>query len=240
MVMKTAMRMLACVAAAMCGATVSLVTGAAGNDAPDVASGEVVTMHDVTDVQDTMTVVNGDTVQLRDARDVARSPMEPPQAIAATRIEQPQAARTPDDPRWPARTTTVALSEDRLDSMRGGFDMPSGLKVSFGISRVAYVNGNLVTTTSVNIPDVSAITAQQAQALIAANAGALVQVGHGNVVQAGALPALTGSVLQNSLSNQQIQAMTTIDTSVNSLSLFKGMNVMSTITGALASAVHPH
>jgi hypothetical protein len=59
-------------------------------------------------------------------------------------------------------------------------------------------------------------------------------------VQAGALPALTGSVLQNSLSNQQIQAMTTIDTSVNSLSLFKGMNVMSTITGALASAVHPH
>jgi hypothetical protein len=227
--MKTAMRRLAWVFAAICGATVSLVTGAAGNDAPDVASGEVVAMHDVTDVQDTMTVVNGDTVQLHDARDVERSPTEPPQA-----------ARTPDDPLWPARTATIALTEDRLDAMRGGFDMPSGLKVSFGISRVAYVNGNLVTTTSVNIPDVSAITAQQAQALIAANAGALVQVGHGNVVQAGALPALTGSVLQNSLSNQQIQAMTTIDTSVNSLSLFKGMNVMSTITGALASAVHPH
>ncbi|MGH8780224.1 hypothetical protein [Paraburkholderia sp.] len=155
-------------------------------------------------------------------------------------VEQSHTTRTPDDPQWPPRTATVALGEARLDAMRGGFDLPSGLKVSFGISRVAYVNGNLVTTTSVNIPDVSAITAQQAQALIAANAGALVQVGHGNVVQAGALPALTGSVLQNSLNNQQIQAMTTIDTSVNSLSMFKGMNVMSTLTGALANAVHPH
>lgn len=238
--MKTAMRTLACVAAAMCGATVSLVTGAAGNEAPDVASGEVVAMHGVLDVQETATAVDGDV------RDIEHSSREQPQAMTAvaiepeSRIEQPQAAHTPEDPRWPARTTTIALSEDRLDSMRGGFDMPSGLKVSFGISRVAYVNGNLVTTTSVNIPDVSAVTAQQAQALIAANAGALVQVGHGNVVQAGALPALTGSVLQNSLSNQQIQAMTTIDTSVNSLSLFKGMNVMSTLTGALASAVHPH
>ncbi|WP_133646037.1 hypothetical protein [Paraburkholderia flava] len=238
--MKTAMRTLACVAAAMCGATVSLVTGAAGNDAPDVATGEVVAMHDVPGAQDLATAASGD------ARNVERSARELPPAMTAvpseaeSRVEQPQVAHTPDDPRWPSRTTTIALSEDRLDAMRGGFDMPSGLKVSFGISRVAYVNGNLVTTTSVNIPDVSAITAQQAQALIAANAGALVQVGHGNVVQAGALPALTGSVLQNSLSNQQIQAMTTIDTSVNSLSLFKGMNVMSTLTGALASAVHPH
>ncbi|TGN98983.1 hypothetical protein [Burkholderia sp. USMB20] len=133
---------------------------------------------------------------------------------------------------WPA-AGAIALSDARLDAMRGGFDMPSGLKVSFGVSRVAFVNGNLVTTTSFNIPDISHITAQQAQALAAANAGALIQVGAGNAAQPAALPALTGAVIQNTLNNQQIQAVTTINTTVNTLSTFKNLNVMSTLNNAL-------
>ncbi|WP_053077707.1 hypothetical protein [Burkholderia cepacia] len=133
---------------------------------------------------------------------------------------------------WPA-TGAIALSDARLDAMRGGFDMPSGLKVSFGVSRVAFVNGNLVASTSFNIPDISHITAQQAQALAAANAGGLIQVGAGNTAQPAALPALTGAVIQNTLNNQQIQAMTTINTTVNTLSMFKNLNVMSTLNNAL-------
>ncbi|AKM02486.1 MULTISPECIES: hypothetical protein [Burkholderia cepacia complex] len=137
---------------------------------------------------------------------------------------------------WPA-TGAIALSDARLDAMRGGFDMPGGLKVSFGVSRVAFVNGNLVTTTNFNIPDISHITAQQAQALAAANAGALIQVGAGNAAQPAALPALTGAVIQNTLSNQQIQAVTTINTTVNTLSTFKNLNVMSTLNNALLGAL---
>jgi len=140
------------------------------------------------------------------------------------------------DHAWEAQGA-VALSEERLDAMRGGFDLPNGLKVSFGLSRVAFVNGNMVATTTLNIPDVSQITAQQAQALATANMGALIQVGSGNAVQAGALPPLAGSLIQNTLNNQHIQALTTIDTSVNTLSLFKTMNLMSTINDALTSAV---
>jgi hypothetical protein len=138
--------------------------------------------------------------------------------------------------KW-AGQVAVALSEERLDAMRGGFDLPNGLKVSFGLSRVAFVNGNMVATTTLNIPDVSQMTAQQAQALATANMGSLIQVGSGNAVQAGALPPLAGSVIQNTLNNQHIQALTTIDTSVNTLSLFKSMNLMSTINDALTSAV---
>ncbi|MBA9833911.1 hypothetical protein DI458_02320 [Burkholderia contaminans] len=121
--------------------------------------------------------------------------------------------------------------------MRGGFDMPSGLKISFGVSRVAFVDGTLVTTTSFNIPDISHITAQQAQALAAANAGALIQVGAGNAAQPAALPALTGAVIQNTLNNQQIQALTTINTTVNTLATFKNLNVMSTLNNALLGAL---
>ena len=153
----------------------------------------------------------------------------------------PESAASNDEPAQADRTwagqVAVALSEERLDAMRGGFDLPNGLKVSFGLSRVAFVNGNMVATTTLNIPDVSQMTAQQAQVLAAANMGALIQVGSGNAVQAGALPPLAGSVIQNTLNNQHIQALTTIDTSVNTLSLFKTMNLMSTINDALTSAV---
>ncbi|RQS71562.1 hypothetical protein DID96_12585 [Burkholderia sp. Bp8963] len=138
-----------------------------------------------------------------------------------------------DDRNWWTAGGAIALSDARLDAMRGGFDMPGGLKVSFGVSRVAFVNGNLVASTSFNIPDVSQITVQQAQALAAANAGALIQVGPGNAAQPGVLPALTGAVIQNTLNNQQIQTLTTINTTVNTLTSFKNLNVLSTLNNAL-------
>ncbi|CAG4902543.1 hypothetical protein [Paraburkholderia gardini] len=143
-----------------------------------------------------------------------------------------------EDPAW-ASADVVAVDSDRLDSMRGGFDLPSGLVVSFGISRAAFVNGNLVASTSFNIPNIAQMTPQQAQMLANANTGALVQNGLNNTVQPGGLPALTGSVIQNSLNNQQVQALTTINTSVNSLAAFKAFNIGSTLNAALTSAVRP-
>jgi hypothetical protein len=158
-------------------------------------------------------------------------------SVTANRPALPARAATGnEDPNW-AATGKVALSEERLDKMRGGFDLSSGLKVSFGISRMVVVNGNLLTTTSFNIPDISNISAQQAQALASVNAGALIQNGPGNIVQPGALPGLSGAVIQNTLNNQNIQALTTINTTVNSLSMFKNFNVGSTLNGALINAV---
>lgn len=151
----------------------------------------------------------------------------------------PRAAQTDDaDPAW-ASADLVAVNNDRLDNMRGGFDLPSGLVVSFGISREAFVNGNLVASTSFNIPNIAQMTPQQAQMLANANTGALIQTGLNNTVQPGALPGLTGAVIQNTLSNQQIQALTTINTTVNSLGAFKALNLGQTLNSALLSAVRP-
>ena len=40
----------------------------------------------------------------------------------------------------------VAMTPQKLDRMRGGFVLPSGLLLSFGIERAVYVNGELVAT----------------------------------------------------------------------------------------------
>ena len=75
---------------------------------------------------------------------------------------------------WP-----VAVNDRRLDATRGGFDLGNGLLASFGIERAVYVNGNLVSSTSVNIPDIGRITPDQASALAAAT-------GTVNIIQNGA------------------------------------------------------
>ena len=143
-----------------------------------------------------------------------------------------------EDPNWSSKTT-VAISEEKLDTMRGGFDVANGMKISFGVSRMAVVNGNLVTQTSFNIPDLSNMTTQQAQSLAAANIGSLLQNGGGNIAQQGSVQGLSGAVIQNTLSNQNIQALTTINASVNSLGLFKSMNLGATLNNALMNSVRP-
>lgn len=133
----------------------------------------------------------------------------------------------------------AAVSNDDLDQMRGGFDTGSGLLVSFGIQRAVYINGNLETTTSFNIPDVSKITSAQA-AMINSAAGSVnvVQNGPGNMIQSGALSQAVGAtVIQNSLNNQHIQNLTIIDTTTNSLGMLKGMNSQATLQNALSNSV---
>ena len=49
-----------------------------------------------------------------------------------------------------------AVSEEQLDTMRGGFEAPNGLQVSFGIERAVFINGELVAATRLivsNLPN---------------------------------------------------------------------------------------
>ncbi|WP_439890075.1 hypothetical protein ACS7SF_12465 [Ralstonia sp. 25C] len=135
-----------------------------------------------------------------------------------------------------------AVSEDQLDDMRGGFDVPSvaGLHISFGIDRAVYINGDLVASAAVNIPDVARMTAAQAQQLVnVVTTSNLVQNGPNNVappdVATGAATAAT--IIQNSLNNQTLQAVTTINAAVNSLPQFRQMNLANVLQGALANVV---
>lgn len=126
-----------------------------------------------------------------------------------------------------------------LENARGGFEISTGMTVSFGFLRSVSINGELVSSTQFNLPDVSRISAEQASAVTAALTEArLIQVGAGNSVDAASLANLSGAtVIQNSLSDQHIQTTTVINTGVNSQSLFKAVNVQSVLNDALLGAL---
>lgn len=131
------------------------------------------------------------------------------------------------EPAW------IPLSADRLASMRGGFVLPSGQVLSFGIERLATVNGMVVAATRVNVPDLSRITAEQAQALASLDEARVIQVGRGDAIAPGGNGAL---VIQNALDGQSIGALTTINVSVGTLGLFQDLNLASTLHDALIGA----
>ncbi|WP_454732536.1 MULTISPECIES: hypothetical protein [Cupriavidus] len=195
------------------------------------------------------------------------------------------------------------VEQDRLDDLRGGFDVGSNLQVSFGIQRAVYINGDLVVATSLTIPNLSRITADQATRLAAAlgvatgagaaavnnalashpatagnggngssnggnggsgsaggsagaagtamtslpaamvSAGAatvttngvmsLIQNGPGNSAAASALAGSPATVIQNTLNNQSIQNLVTINAGVNTLQAFRAQVANQTLTNAL-------
>lgn len=137
--------------------------------------------------------------------------------------------------------TEMKVSDARLDEMRGGFDIATGLQIAFGIERAVFVNGQLVATTSFNIPNLAQITVPQAQQLAQAlNTATVVQTGAGNIAPANLMPgASAATIIQNTLNNQSIKALTTVNAAVNTLAQFKASNVQSTINSAIANTNLP-
>lgn len=164
-------------------------------------------------------------------------------ALAAGMEGEPGVADGVDGPRANNSVHAwKAVSEDKLDDMRGGFDVPSaaGLRIAFGIDRAVYINGDLVANVSVNIPDIAHMTTVQAQQLAnVVNTVNIVQNGPNNVVPPDAVTgaAAAATVIQNSLNNQTLQAITTINAAVNSLPQFRQLNLANALQGALANVV---
>ncbi|MDM0023358.1 hypothetical protein [Variovorax saccharolyticus] len=133
--------------------------------------------------------------------------------------------------------TWMAVGDATLDRLRGGFDAGGGLMVTFGISRAVYINGGLVTQTTLNFGQLNNLNAAQAEQLSKQMAALnLVQNGPGNTFapqQAGT----SGTVIQNTLDNQHIMNRTVIDASSNSLGMIKNQNMQSTINDAVARAI---
>lgn len=130
------------------------------------------------------------------------------------------------------------VSSEKLADVRGGFDIGDGLQVSFGIERAIYVDGNLVTYTSVNIPDIAHITTQQAMALASALRTIDVQVGQGNTSNASSTTSKQ-SALGNVASNlsPSLQSNSVIPNSVGSFSTIPGMTTASSNTQPVAVLV---
>jgi hypothetical protein len=132
-----------------------------------------------------------------------------------------------------------AVGDGRLDAVRGGFDIGSGLLASFGIDRQIFVNGQLVASSVVDIPDVARITPQQADTLAAvANTVTMVQVGMGNTADPATVGQLS-TVIQNTLDHQDIRSLTTLNISVNNLSAFRGLNLQDALQSSLVNSRGP-
>lgn len=128
----------------------------------------------------------------------------------------------------------IAVAPEQLDRMRGGFDLPSGLSLSFGIERLVYVNGALVATASVNIADVARMTPAEAQALASVQRGTVVQIGGGNTFTPSS--GLDGVVIQNVLDGQDIRSLTTLNVGVGTLGMFQDLNAHAALQDALQMA----
>ena len=134
-----------------------------------------------------------------------------------------------------------AVDTALLDDMRGGFEMPLQLKLSFGIERAVYLNGALVTTTSFNLPGLGGIAPENPSALsVASGSVSLLQNGTGNnfTFSPTATP-VAATIIQNTLNNQSIQGLTTINATANSLELLRANGFQSAIREGLGNAVVP-
>ena len=135
----------------------------------------------------------------------------------------------------------AAVSDSRLDTMRGGFDAGNGLLLSLGVERLISINGTTVANNGFSVDNVTKLSQSQAQSLSdAASALTLVQNGPANVFQPGPLAAtLGGVVIQNSANDQLIRSQTTINAVLNSGSLLKALNFGSSMRDALNYAAGP-
>ncbi len=173
-------------------------------------------------------------------------------SLCAGRPAQAETARAE-----PAAQVWLAASDLELDQLRGGFQLGDGLMVSFGISRVTYINDRLVASTELNLGPISGLIGQQAATLRVPLANALqgaaqaqyraglqaplqaqwVQNGPGNFVPSDALDARLSTVIQNSLNDQLLRTQTIINASSNGLGLLRGLNLQRTLDLALTHAL---
>jgi hypothetical protein len=136
------------------------------------------------------------------------------------------------EPPVPVLGTPVAAAA--LDAARGGFEVAGGLSLSLGIERVVSVNGEIMARTNIAIPDLAAMTAEQARLTQdALGAARMIQIGGNNVAAADLNLPNGATLVQNTLSGQDIRTATTISSTVNSMSLIKDINFQSTIRDAV-------
>jgi hypothetical protein len=163
----------------------------------------------------------------------------PPAASCKPMVKVAPAARPAR--RSPIGADVVALAQGDLDKVRGGFETSAGLKISFGIERAVYINGALVTTTSLNVSDLGKVNggaATVSTAVAGSSNLTLIQNGPGNTFLSGPVSAATvGTVVQNTLNDQKIQSITAINATVNSLQLVRAQNFQSTLRGTLIDSL---
>lgn len=148
---------------------------------------------------------------------------------------------TDGEPANPLGGRLAAIADDDLDGIRGGFELEPSLKLSFGIERAVFINGELIATSVLNVRDLQGAAGgggqpANAQALPAASLG-IVQNGSGNYVSIPPGANLGGTIIQNTLDNQQIRNVTTINASVNSGQVLRALAMQAAISDGIVGSL---
>lgn len=166
-----------------------------------------------------------------------------PQREAANSRRNPQPAG-PAPVKRPLRPILLAeapvVDSDTLDTLRGGFELPSGLRVSFGIERAVYVNGVLSSVTTVNLAELGKLAGRgiSPETLTSGSTLAVIQNGPNNTFSAAAMATgALATVIQNSLDNQSIRAVTTINATVNSMEMLRGGQMTQSVRDAMVHSL---
>ena len=141
-------------------------------------------------------------------------------------------AQSPIDPRPPFGTAPV--SRATLATLRGGYSIGSsayGVELSFAITRVSYINGQLVAQNALTLPSMGGIGTKPAMQVI--------QNGPGNTfsISGAKLPSSVLTVIQNTLDRQVIKNATIIDATVTNQHFVRSMAISRTIDQAVARSL---
>ena len=127
----------------------------------------------------------------------------------------------------------LAVGEDELDAIRGGFLFSNGVQVDIGIQKAAFVNGIEQFQTQIAV-------SEGVQSRILNEATSVLQVGTGNVLNG--LEMTGGSTfIQNRLDNQLIGNFTVVDVRIRNLdaALQQPVPVFPSIQGVTIPGIDP-
>jgi len=132
-----------------------------------------------------------------------------------------------------ALTESVAVPESALDALRGGFDIPANLHASLQLERVVTANGEQIAQLAADIADIGHMTVADAEALAHAAGTLVIQGGPNNAFNL--MDGPTAMVIQNTLNDQHLVAVTTLNVQVNSLPAFREIAFQDALRDGLGS-----
>jgi len=123
------------------------------------------------------------------------------------------------------------VSDDELDSTRGGFLTADGLRLNFGIERRVMLNGQEIYGLRLQYADgeLRLHTAGESGQSAAASTRLGTHLNAGAITLDNATQSLPAFVLQNAIDGQAIRAITTIQVDINSLSNLRNQQLFESL-----------
>lgn len=126
------------------------------------------------------------------------------------------------------------ISDQELDSMRGGYVTDNGVAILFGIQQAVFTDGRLQAVT----PQlVLSATGQAVSPSSLARFQALFGGGTGTIQTGSTVVVLPQTIIQNTLDGRTIDAVTVINAAALNLSRIRSMNISSLLTGQLIQSL---